>query len=127
MSVSFLCGCYAYIVMVMVVVHEVMVCSWSIYCYDYTCIVLIWLILQMRYPPLKYTEVCWLCLCYLTWYTCRKNKIKTTSKMVDYSSRESPCRLDEQHGDGYSPDMADTLRSLKEEIQSCKEDNDIII
>ena len=34
----------------------------SIYCddYDYTCIVLIWLILQMRYPPLNYTEVHWI-------------------------------------------------------------------
>jgi len=28
------------------------------YGYDYTCIVLIWLILQTRYPPMNYTEVC---------------------------------------------------------------------
>ena len=35
------------------------------YDYDYTYIVLIWLILQMRYPPLNYIEVCWLCFCFV--------------------------------------------------------------
>ena len=50
-----------------------------------------------------------------------------TSKMVDYSSRDSPYRSYEQHGEGYSPDITDTLRNLKSEIRSCKEDNDLII
>lgn len=50
-----------------------------------------------------------------------------TSKMINYSSRDSSYRLDEKHGDGYSPDIANTLRSLEAEIRSCKEDNDTII
>ena len=64
---------FACIVMVVVVVHEVMLCSFMvthgnwmmidmmfIYCYDYvyTCIMLIWFILHTRYPPLNHTEVC---------------------------------------------------------------------
>ena len=52
---------------------------------------------------------------------------KMTSKMVDYSSRDSPYVSDEQCGVGYSTDLAETLRSLKEEIRSCKADNDQII
>lgn len=47
-----------------------------------------------------------------------------TINMVDYNSRDSPYRPDEHHGEGYSPDIAKTLRSLKEEIRSCKDDND---
>lgn len=50
-----------------------------------------------------------------------------TSKMVDYNSWDSSYRSDEQHGEGYSLDIEDTLRSLKEEIKSCEEDNDQII
>jgi len=50
-----------------------------------------------------------------------------TSKMVDYSSCDSPCRLIWQHGDGYSPDIVDTLRSLRENIRSCKVDNDRLV
>ena len=50
-----------------------------------------------------------------------------TSKMVDYSSCVSPYRSDKQHGDEYSPDIANTLISLKKEIRSCKVDNDKII
>ena len=46
------------------------------------------------------------------------------SKMVDY--KDSPYELDEYHG-GHSLDLADMLRSLKEEIRSCKENNDKII
>jgi len=45
--------------------------------------------------------------------------------MVDY--KDSPYELDEQRGVGYSSDFADTLRRLKEEIKSCKEDNEKII
>ena len=48
-------------------------------------------------------------------------------KMVDYSSRDSPYRSYEQHGDEYYPDMEDTLRSLKVEIKSCKANNDKLI
>lgn len=50
-----------------------------------------------------------------------------TSKMVDYSSRDSLYGLNEQRGVGYSSDLADTLRSLKEESRSCKEYNDKIM
>ncbi len=50
-----------------------------------------------------------------------------TRKMVDYSSRDSPYRSDEQHGDEYSFDIVDTLRSLKATIISFKVDNDEII
>lgn len=52
---------------------------------------------------------------------------KMTSKMVDYSSRDSPYGSDEQCGVGNSYDLADTLRSLKVEIRSYKVDNNIII
>ena len=47
--------------------------------------------------------------------------------MVDSSSRDSPYILDEQHGDEYSPDITDTLRSLKAKIKSYKADNENII
>jgi len=47
--------------------------------------------------------------------------------MVDCSSRDSPYRSYEKHGDEYSPHIKDTLRSLKVEIRSCKEDNHRII
>jgi len=53
-----------------------------------------------------------------------RRRSKMTSKMVDYSSQDYPYRSDEQHGDGYSPDIADTLRSLKAEIRSCKADDE---
>lgn len=49
------------------------------------------------------------------------------STMVDYSSRDPPYGLDEDHGGGHSSNLIDTLRSLKEEIRSFKEDNDRII
>jgi len=61
---------YAHIDLVIVVVHEVMVCGeyghaliivemMFMYCYDYvyTCIVLIWFLLQTSYPHENYTEV----------------------------------------------------------------------
>jgi len=47
------------------------------------------------------------------------------SKMADY--KDSPYELEEQYSVGNSSDLADTLRSLKEEIRSCKVDNDIIM
>ena len=50
-----------------------------------------------------------------------------TRKMVDYSSRDTPYKSDGKHSDGYSLDIADTLRSLKVMIRSCKVDNDMII
>ena len=52
---------------------------------------------------------------------------KMTRKMVDYSFQDSPYGSDEQRGVGHSFDFEDTLRSLKEEIRSCKEDNDKIV
>ncbi len=50
-----------------------------------------------------------------------------TSKMVDNISRDSPYRSDEQQGDMHSPNIENTLRSLKAEIRSCKAKNDRII
>jgi len=46
-------------------------------------------------------------------------------KMVDY--RDSPYESDKQRSVGRSSDLANTLRSLKEEIRSCKADNDKIM
>lgn len=50
-----------------------------------------------------------------------------TKKMVDYGSRDSPYGSDEQRGVGNSSDLADTLKSLKAKIRSCKENNNRII
>jgi len=50
-----------------------------------------------------------------------------TRKMVNYSSHDSPYKLVGKQGDGYSPDITDTLRSLREKIRSCKENNDRLI
>ena len=47
------------------------------------------------------------------------------SKIVDY--KDSPYESEEQYGVGNSSDLTITLGSLKEEIRSCKVDNDIII
>jgi len=47
------------------------------------------------------------------------------NKMVDY--KDSPYEYKEQYGVGNSSDLAVTLRILKEEINSCKEDNEKII
>jgi len=46
-------------------------------------------------------------------------------KMVDY--KDSPYKLEEKYGVGNSSNLIVTLRSLKEEIRSCKADNDKII
>jgi len=45
--------------------------------------------------------------------------------MVDY--KDSPCESKEWYGVWNSSDLAVTLRNLKEEIRSCKADNDIIM
>ena len=47
------------------------------------------------------------------------------NKVVDYI--ESPYESYEKHGVGYSFDLVDTLRNLKEEIRSFKIDNDKIM
>lgn len=47
------------------------------------------------------------------------------SKVVEY--KDSPYESEEKYGVGSSSDLVDTLRSLKEEIRSCKVDNDIIM
>ena len=47
------------------------------------------------------------------------------SKVVDYI--EYPYELDGKHGVGNSYDLVDTLRRLKEQIRSCKADNEWII
>lgn len=48
-----------------------------------------------------------------------------TRKVVDYL--ESPYASDEQCGVGDTSDLDNTLRSLREEIRSCKAYNDWII
>jgi len=53
-----------------------------------------------------------------------RRKVKMNSKMVDY--KYYPYESYEQGG-GHSSNLVDTLRSLKEEIRSCKADNGIII
>lgn len=58
---------------------------------------------------------------------CRKKKINMTIGMVNYSSHDSPYRLDEQHSDEYSPNIVDRLRSSKAKIRICKEDNEFFI
>ena len=50
-----------------------------------------------------------------------------TSTMVDYSSCDSPYRSVEWQGDEYSPNLADTMRSLKVDIKSCKAYNNMLI
>jgi len=55
---------------------------------------------------------------------CRK-KYQMARKMVDY--RDSPYESEEQYGVGKSADLEVTLRILKEEIMSCKVDNDRIM
>lgn len=45
-------------------------------------------------------------------------------KMVDYNSRDSPYKSVEKQGDEYSPDIANTLRSLNAQVRSFKVDND---
>ena len=62
---------------------------------------------------------------YLTYYALEEEKDPMASKVVDYV--ESPYASNEQHGVGHTSDLADTLRNLKEEIRSCKEDNDWIV
>lgn len=46
-------------------------------------------------------------------------------KVVEYI--EYPYAFDGQHAVGHSSYLADTLRSLREEIRSCKVDNDKIM
>lgn len=57
----------------------------------------------------------------------RDRRLEMMSRMVDYISRDSPYRSIENKGDEYSPDIEDTLRSLKAEIRSCKADNNKLI
>lgn len=50
-----------------------------------------------------------------------------TSEMVDYSSCDSPYRSTRKKGGKHSPSISYTLRSLRAEIKSCKEDNDRLV
>ena len=54
-----------------------------------------------------------------------KKKDQMASKMVDY--KDSPYESKERHVVGNSSNFAVMLRSLKEEIRSCKADNDKIM
>lgn len=66
-------------------------------------------------------------LVYLTWHVRRRKKIKDYEKNSGLHSCDSPYKSIEKQGDEYSPDIADTLRSLKVEIRSWRVDNDRII
>ena len=57
----------------------------------------------------------------------RRRESKMTRKMLDYSSRDSPYKSVGKQGDECSPNIADTLRSLRENIRSHKVDNDKFI
>ena len=57
-------------------------------------------------------------------YLARK-KYEMDSKLVDYE--DSPYESEEQYGVGNSSNLTVTLIILKEEIRSCKVDNDIIM
>jgi len=67
----------------------------------------------------------------------RDRKSEMKSRMVEYSSHESPYmiyvnstkwdRLVEKHEEDYSPNIANKLRSFKVEIRSYKEDNNKLI
>jgi len=48
-------------------------------------------------------------------------------KIVYYSSHESPYRSVGKQGDEHSLGVADTLRSLRVEIRSCKVDDDKLV
>ena len=50
-----------------------------------------------------------------------------TRKMVDYNSHDSPHISVGKQGEEYSLGIADTLSSLREEIKSCKPDNDSLV
>jgi len=47
--------------------------------------------------------------------------------MVDYSSCDSPYKSVGKQGGENSPSIEDTLRSLRENIRSCKADNDRLV
>jgi len=61
-------------------------------------------------------------LVYLTYYVLQVEKDQMANKVVDYV--ESPYASYGQCGVGHTSDLANTLKSLKEEIRSCKLDND---
>lgn len=65
----------------------------------------------------------------MIWFTrydipCKK-KYQMASNIVDY--KDSPFEFEEKYGVGNSSDLEITLRRSKEEIRSCKEDNNIIM
>jgi len=64
-------------------------------------------------------------LVYLTYYALQEERDQMDRKVVDYV--ESPHASDEQRGVGHTSDLANTLRSLKEDIRSCKANNDQVI
>lgn len=49
------------------------------------------------------------------------------SRMVDYSLRDAAYKSIEKQGEVQSPDLANTQRSLKEEIKSWKQDTNKMI
>ena len=71
------------------------------------------LLLQIRYTPwimLRYVGLLWFGLANMTYLAGRI--LKMTSKMIDYSSWDSPYGSDEERGVGHSYNLEDTLRSL---------------
>ena len=56
-----------------------------------------------------------------------RREFKMMRKMVDYSSHDSPYRSVGKQREEYSLGIAYTLRCLREEIRSCKADNDKLV
>ena len=54
-------------------------------------------------------------------------RLDMMGRMVDYNSRDSPYILVGQQGDGYSPNIADALRILREDNRSHEAKNDKLI
>lgn len=94
---------------------------------------------QMNQLALRYLEVCFFIFLYIA-----NNGIlqdiedqEMKIKKFDYSSYDSPYRPKEtlvgwersaeQKGEGFSPGLADTLRSLKKKVVSCKIENEQLI
>ena len=99
----------------------------SICCHDYVIHVshqFVDLVDKVCYP--SYTKVRWFIMIWFSRHDipCGK-KSQMASKMVDY--KDTPYEEEEKYGVGNSFDLAMPLRSLKEEIRSCKTDNDKII
>jgi len=56
-----------------------------------------------------------------------EEKSKMIRKKVDYSPHDPPYKSVGKQGEGYSPDIENTIRSLRVEIKRSKENNDRLV